>query len=478
MGVACTLVLAGALLPLRAHLSISTAALILVVPVVFGAVIGGFLAGLVSVVAGFVVYDFEFIPPYRTLSVGSLQNWVALLVYLVVMLLVARVVASLDAARAEAQRGNDVMRRLWELSELLVGDQPVDAMLHTIVSTVHTVFDLPGASLLVSEEGHLVVAASAGEPLSDLELHQISPDSGQPVSVGTARGPVGSVRTIALVASGRPVGILALRDLPANDSDRAALTTFANDAALALERARLREQAVRTQLLEEVDRLRRSLMGAVSHDLRTPLATLKVASSTLAHHAATLSAEDARELHELIEVESDRLGRLVANLLDMTRIEAGVLSVHATPTSVDDLVREVLESLGPAAASHDVAQVGLAALPLVLVDPLLVSQILANLLDNALRHSPPAGTITVRGERQGDVVQIAVEDEGPGVAPELRERVFDRFSQFDVPGASGLGLTIARTFVEALGQRIWYETAVGGGARFVFNLPVAPDREN
>jgi two-component system sensor histidine kinase KdpD len=123
IGIVSTVAIGGALLPLRSHIGISTAALVLVVPVVFGAVVGGFFAGSVSVIAGFLVYDFEFIPPYRTLSVGAPQNWTALGVYAVVMLLIAQVVARLDSARSEAQRANDVMRQLWRLSELLVGDQ-------------------------------------------------------------------------------------------------------------------------------------------------------------------------------------------------------------------------------------------------------------------------------------------------------------------------------------------------------------------
>ena len=286
-------------------------------------------------------------------------------------------------------------------------------------------------------------------------------------------GGPGELRSLALVASDRPVGILALRGLPTSAIDRAVLNTFANDAALALERARLREQAVRTQLLEEVDRFRQGMMGAVSHDLRTPLATIKVASSALVNRAASLSPAQARELYSLIEVESDRLTRLVTNLLDITRIEAGVLVIHRTPVPVGQLVRDALRALEPALGGRRV-EVALAfGLPEVSIDPLLIGQVLINLLDNANRHSPGDAFLEVSAAYHGDHVTVSVSDHGPGIPVDQREQVFNRFARLDTGGRAGLGLTIAKTFVEAHGERIWYEEAPGGGARFVVSLPVA-----
>jgi two-component system sensor histidine kinase KdpD len=471
LGVLCAVALGAALLRFRSQINISTAALVLVIPVVVGAVVGGFVAGLFSVAAGFLVYDYAFVPPYRTLAVGTTQNWTALGVYVIVMLLVARVVVKLESTRSEAHRGNESMRRLAELSELLVGDRPVDDLLRTIVLTARTIFDLPGVTLLVLEEGRLTVAASAGAPLTSAELHQLDPQSGLPVSVGTVPGPSTELRTVALSASGRPVGILAMRGLPGSDTDRAILNTFANDAALALERAQLREQAERSQLLEEVDRLRRGLMGAVSHDLRTPLATIKVASSTLSNRASSLSQHETHELYQLIEIESDRLTRLVTNLLDMTRIEAGVFSVHRVSTSVTELVRESVNALGPTLGEGRVELFIPDSLPDVSVDRLLIGQVLINLLDNANRHSPPNSLIMVTGELRDGQLVLSVADQGPGVSPDDRQAVFDRFARFDTGGRAGLGLTIAKTFVEAHGEHIWYEEAPEGGARFVFSLP-------
>jgi two-component system sensor histidine kinase KdpD len=270
------------------------------------------------------------------------------------------------------------------------------------------------------------------------------------------------MHTVALTATGRPVGILALRGLPATSTAQALLGTFANHAALALERAQPREQALRSDLLEEVDRLQHALMGAVSHDLRTPLATMKVASSMLLDPPTPLSAADTRELYDLIDLETDRLTRLVTSLLDMTRIDAGELKVRRSPITVLDLLRESVTALRSALGQHHVHVVVPDGLPDVEVDHLLIGQVLANLPDNANRHSPPGSMITVSGACRDDRVAISITDQGRGVPVVERNAVFDRFVRFDTGGRAGLGLTIAKTFIEAHDEHIWVEDAPGG----------------
>ena len=188
--------------------------------------------------------------------------------------------------------------------------------------------------------------------------------------------------------------------------------------ALALERAQLREQAVRNELLEEVDRLQRALVGAVSHDLRTPLATIKASASTLRNAAANVSGPERQELLALIETQSDRLDRLVTNLLDVSRVQAGALEVRHEPISVRDLVAEAVRAMGPATGPFTVSTSLDDDLPLVDVDHLLIGQVLANLLDNASRYAPPGTTITISACRRPDgLVELGVQDEGPGVSP-------------------------------------------------------------
>ena len=477
VGFAATVLLTLVLVPLRGSVSVSTITLVFIIPSIGAEVVGGFRAGLATVAVSAAMLDYYFIPPYGTLSIGSGQNWLGLGVYLVVVGLVGVVVWRLKHARIQAQRGAANMRRIYELSEMLVQDQSTDALLVSIVQAVQSVFDIEAVALFVLEDGHPRIAAAVGTDLTSTEISQIDPGPGHAVSLSTAHGSSGELRTVSLAASGRPVGVLVLKGAHYSDDDREMLVTFANDAAIAMERATLREQARRTSLLEEVDRLRHGLMGAVSHDLRTPLATIKLASSTLAARASQLSEEATHELHGLIEIEADRLTRLLANLLDMTRIEAGVFEVHPVACDLRALIDDALGALGPSLRRDSVRLDTPADLPLVEVDPVLITQVLVNLLDNAKRHSPDDAVVTVMARRDATMVVVAVQDEGPGVAPQDRESVFNRFVQFDTGGRAGLGLTIAKTFVEAHGQRIWCEEAPGGGARFAFSLPAGREME-
>ena len=280
---------------------------------------------------------------------------------------------------------------------------------------------------------------------------------------------------MALVVSNRPVGMLVLQDVQLAGPDRSLLGTFANQAALAIDRARLREQALRAHLLEEVDRWRSALLGAVSHDLRTPLASIKTAVSSLRQSNAALGPEDRAELLELIELQSDRLARLVANLLDMTRIEAGALEPRPAAMAVDEMVDEALAALGGLVARERVVLKVAPDLPLLHVDHVLISQVLANVLENAGRLAPPDSHIRIVARpaprSDGTRVEISVQDEGPGIAVADRDKVFEMFSQNSGGGRAGLGLTIAKAFVEAHGGRIWIDPEVSSGARVVFTVP-------
>ncbi|HEY5025366.1 MAG TPA: ATP-binding protein [Acidimicrobiales bacterium] len=468
--------LVAVMIPLRSHLSIATTGLVLVVPVVIGVVIGGFAAGVFGVLAGFFVYDLVFIPPYFTLTVGASENWVVLVVYVAVMLLVASVVARLDRARSEAHQHEDAIRRLFELTDLLIEDRPLSEVLELIVSTVHEAFTLRSVALLLPVDTRLEVVASAGKPLSAQELARVAPEPGVPASLGRSTASHREqAQTVALTATGRPIGLLHIWGADLSRHDQDLLHTFANHMALALERAQLREQALRTGLLEEVDRLQRALVGAVSHDLRTPLATIKASASTLRSADANVSVPDREELLELIDNQTDRLDRLVTNLLDLSRVQAGALELRNEPIAVGDLVADALRGLGPTTHVLDMTTDLEDDLPLVDVDHLLIGQVIANLLDNAIRHAPPHTAISVSaGIRPDGLVQVAVQDQGPGVPRTERANVFRMFNRSGTTGGTGVGLSIAKAFVEAHGQAIWVEDGPAGGARFCFTLPPAP----
>ena len=460
--------LTSVMLAIRDSLSIATTALVLVIPVV----IGGFVTGVISVAAGFLVYDFFFIPPYLTLWVGRPQNWAALGVYVAVMLPVARVVAGLNAARARERRQGTELRELFQLSGLLLEDKPLNELLTAVVTAVAEVFGARQVALLLPRDGNLEIAAAAGEPLSPAQISRVLPAPGALARLSAQPHLRGDVLVHALAAAGRPVGLLVLSTGAA--AEREPLSLFANQIALAVERAQLREQVLQTRLTEEVARLARTLVAAVSHDLRTPLSRIKASSSTLADDELDITPEAAQALAKLIDAEADRLADLVQNLLDMSRIQAGVLQPRRTLTRVGDLVTGVVGDLGPGLRGFTVRLAIDEGLPPVDVDVTLISRVLTNMLENAVRHAPK-GTPIIVGATPGSpgTVVVSVADQGPGVSAERRDEVFGLLARRDDDAGAGLGLSIAKAFVEAHHQRIWVDDAPGGGARFCFTVPVA-----
>ena len=471
-------VLTAAMLPLRSHLSIATTALVLVVPVVVGVISGGFLAGALSVVGGFLTYDFFFIPPYLTLNVGATENWTALGVYAAVMLPVARVVAGMNSARANASRRGKEIRKLFELSGQLVEDKPLDELLAMIVTTVLDVFDARQVTLLLPKDEQLEIVAAAGEPLTPADRDRLVPRAGELASLDTDLSNRGEPFALALIAAGRPIGLLVISGKKLDSQEREPLLLFANQIALAVERAQLREQALRAALTDEMERLARMLVAAVSHDLRAPLASIKASSSTLADTELDLDLDARQGLAALIDLQADRLAVLVTNLLDMSRVQAGVLSPRRAVIAVPDLVADVLDELTPALRARELELDIAANLPLVDVDIVLISRVLTNLLENAARYGPKDTPITIAAKAaELSTVELSVTDHGPGVSTDRRSEIFGMYNRRDRDSGTGLGLAIAKTFIEAHGQNIWVEEAIGGGARFCFSLPTASPAE-
>jgi two-component system, OmpR family, sensor histidine kinase KdpD len=302
----------------------------------------------------------------------------------------------------------------------------------------------------------------------------VLPAPGQVGNSAAQPSPPDGLLTVALAAAGRPVGLLVMSGEVAGRAEREPLLLFANQIALAVERAQLREEALRSRLTEEMAGLAKTLVAAVSHDLRSPLASIKASSSTLADAGLDISPESVRSLAGLIDAQADRLADLVQNLLDMSRIQAGVLEPRRTVVALADLVATVVSEAVPGLRGHPVHVELPGDLPLIDVDRVLISRVLTNLLENAVRHSPKNSRITIGGAVVSPAaIEVSVTDRGPGVSPDRRGEIFELFARRADDAGAGLGLNIAKTFIEAHGQRIWVEGAPAGGARFCFTLPVA-----
>jgi two-component system sensor histidine kinase KdpD len=441
-------------------------------------------------VLGVAAFDFFFVPPFLTFAVSDTQY----LLTFGVMLAVALVISALTGrSRQQALLARQRERRtaaLYALSRELAGTSSLDALLHSIIARVSETFDARVVVLLPVNKTVQPWGGVAGWWGKRLEEQAIyAPDTQeqgvaqwvfehrQAAGLGTTTLAGAKAIYLPLLAARGAVGVLGV--LPARlaqlrePEQLHLLETCAQQAAQAIERANLAEEAQRMQVRAETEQLRNSLLSAVSHDLRTPLATITGVTSTLASDDA-LDAATRRELAQSAYDEADRLNRLVSNLLDMTKIESGAIRVQKEWQPLEEVVGAALTRLEGRLASRSVQVVVPTGLPLVPLDGVLIEQVVINLLDNALKYTPPGSPIAIEAQRGAEGVTIGVADQGPGIPPGDEARIFEKFYRASsVAGrGSGLGLAICKGIVEAHGGRIWAEHRTGGGAAVRFTLPL------
>lgn len=463
----------SALLPLRNADDAIAIGLLLVVPLTVAAAIAGPFVGVLAAVGTFFFYDAVFVPPYGTLAFSEAKDAIPIAFYALVAVVIGPVVSSLRRSWAADRRRALEGQYLVDVIGTLATNQPLDDLLAELAQSVRDNFGLDGVELLLASGSRFSRVARSGRPIDRDELRLVTPSGGSPRSLGGIAIDGRHLVGVPLAASGQAVGLLVCLGPEIEEERMGAVRAYANQAAFAIERARLRERALESALLREVDTWRNALLGAVSHDLRTPLASVKAAVSDLRNDVVDLSERDRAELLELIETQADRLDRLVANLLDMSRIEFGEFELRIETTSVDKLVAEALDAFGAAPWIDRVAVSIPPGTPPVSVDHVLIGQVLVNLLENAERHAPEGTTIEVSARRVADRLEVSVEDRGPGIPDRERERVFKMFNRISGGGRAGLGLAIVDAFVAAHGGSARVEGRRGGGARFVFTLPIA-----
>ncbi|MFC0004890.1 DUF4118 domain-containing protein [Micromonospora siamensis] len=439
-------------------LTLTNDILLFLAGVVGVALVGGLWPALAAALGGSLLLNWFFTPPFHTLTIAEADNLLALGVFVGVAVAVSWVVDVAARRTREAARASaDAQTLATVAGGVLRGERPLPALLDRLRET----FGLRAVSVLESaggrpgragaEDAWRVVAAVGDEP------------PGSP-GAGETTVPVDDRLTV----------VLAGRRLEA--ADRRVVEAFAAQAAVALRQERLAEEAATARPLAEADRMRTALLAAVSHDLRTPLASAKAAVSSLRSPDVEFDAEDRAELLATADESLDRLGRLVANLLDMSRLQAGALGLTATAIGLEDVVPRALDELGPAAA--DVTTDIPADLPAATADPGLLERVLVNVVANALRHSPPGRPPTISASAHAGRVELRVVDTGPGIPEDQWEHVFlpfQRLGDRDNQTGVGLGLALSRGLVEAMGGSITPETTPGGGLTMVVRLPAAAD---
>lgn len=501
--------------PARDQLNTLTVALVyLLVCQLFGLVAGPGPAAVAAVLA-FLALNFFFVPPYFTLNVAGEQSLVALVAFLAVALITSQLMAVVRRRTDEAIREQRRASLLYDLNAALVRDVRLDDILAAIVERVVTVYGAATGRILLPEVGEQprVVArfpssasttldrtnqavatwalehrAPAGRRRSGRRIHQPRrPGGGQPLLAADAQPEAdrdeADVLYIPIATADRVIGLLEVTGRPGGGrfrpEDETLLSTFADQAALALDRVQLTEEAARAAALAQSDELKSALLAAVSHDLRTPLASIKAAATSLMDTSVRWSDEARTELLDAIDQETDRLSLMVGNLLDLSRIEGGALRPDKEWYDVAELVADVTHRLAGRTEQHPVTTEIAPDLPLALFDYVEIAQVVTNLIENAVKYTPPGTPIKIRArattEAGGQVIELAVEDQGPGISFPHQARLFEKFYRADArrgtPG-TGIGLAISKGLVEAHGGRIWVESAEGTGASFRFTLPL------
>jgi two-component system sensor histidine kinase KdpD len=474
----------------------------------------GRYASILASLIAFFSFDFFIIPPLFTFVIYRVEEWIALFVFLATAIFTGQLAATLRRIAEEATRHEHETAILYQLVRITNNEDQLDEQLHALTLTVVDVFSRWGVSdcaILQAESAHSahVLASAFQSPetllLSHAELaaatwvteHRNSLELVNDVWISSLTGKtlrIGIIRMYPLQVGQKVIGVLRLcihptgRPFPFKDmvqDEKQANTKtsffhiFLDQVASLIERAHLRRDQLRIELLQRTDTLRAALLTSVSHDLRTPLTAIKAAASSLLQEDVEWDNEARLSFALSIEGEADRLNRLVGNLLDMSRIEGGVLKPEKEWYPLTVLIRDVLNRLQPLLQQRRLHIDVPNDFTAVELDYVQIDQVLTNVLENALRYSPADSPLEVSIHFKAAEVIIRIADRGPGIPAEDLERIFDKFyrvmgrqSSPEYPPGSGLGLAICKGVVEAHGGHIWAEQRPGGGSLFSIALPV------
>ena len=418
---------------------------------VLGGLWGGVIAALFATVAAPVIQD-----PDRTFRFTDTRDIVSAVVFLAIAIVVGLVVGNAAEERDRAAKRERDARLLGFLSSKLLSGEVPDRVLDEFVGILLEPFGLASCQVAVTLDG--------------TEIHARADRPGEPTG--------GPTHVVPIVVANIPLGtLIAERPAgrrPLTRDEQQLLEAATRQAAVALDRARLDARARLAQVDAETNQLRAAMFSSVTHDLRTPLASIKAGVTSLLDPAVRHDLAQERDLLTTILEETDRLNRLVGNILDLARVRAGALIPRRMPVAVDEIAEAVVARMRGRVGDVAIELQFPPDLPEVPADPVQIDQVLTNLLENAARHAPGTSTVRVHVSRGDRAVRIRVADQGHGIPPEEREKVFEAFyrgREAPESSGSGLGLAIARAIVTAHGGRIWVEETAGGGTAVVFDIP-------
>ncbi len=478
--VGATCALALVLLPLAGMLETVNIAMLFLLLVLLVAYRLGRMPALLACVTGVAAFDFLFVAPTFSFAVSDFQYLITFAVMLTAGLLTSQLTAGLRFQARVASHREARARALYEYARELTGVLQTEQVFEITQRTLAAAFRARVTLLLPDAAGRLRAADSVPEmSVPDMAIAQWAFDHAEPAGFGTGTLPSSPVFYLPLVAPMRTRGILALepgeRRWLLVPEQRRQLDTFAALAAIALERVHYIDVAQQALVQMESERLRNSLLAALSHDLRTPLTSLVGLAESLVRSKPALALVQL-ELADALRDESLRLATMVANLLDMARIESGAVQLNLQWQAPEEVVGSALRASRPLLAHHRVATALPPDLPLVRFDAVLIERVLCNLVENAVKYTPPGSTITIAAIVAGPVLRVTVSDDGPGLPPGQEESIFEKFTRGERESARpgvGLGLAICRALVAAHGGTIAARHAAGSGAAIDFTLPLA-----
>jgi two-component system sensor histidine kinase KdpD len=416
----------------------------------------GLAPGITSALVTFFVFNYFFIQPYYTLAVHRPTDVVILIIFLVVAVVISQLVGRAQAGLAAATAREREATQMYEFSTTLAGLQDTHAIAQILAKQVYA----------ISACEHVELTTSGSHPLT---LHE--PESATPstppawvIPIEATHGHLGEIRLW------KPTSTIP-------SSEKRLLQTFASQGALALERAGLAQIESRARVLEESDQLKSAILSSVSHELRTPLSTIKAAASSIRSKEVSWGSSASIELIAAIDDEADHLNMLVGNLLDMSRIESGVLKPKREWNILSEIVGSVLARMKHLTVDHKLIVDLSETLPLLPLDYVQMQQVFTNLVSNSLKYAPANTAVSIRARVDDETITVQVSNQGPQIPPEHLDRIFDKFYRItaaDRITGTGLGLSICKGIIEAHGGHIWAEN-IPDGLAFMFTLPLTWD---
>ncbi len=468
----------------REWLSTTDIAMLHLLGVVFAAVRVATAPALTAAVVAIALFDFCFVPPYFTFAIAERSYALTFAVFLAVAVGVVRLLGRLRSQTIAARQREGRTAALYVLGRRLAAARRREEIATALAEEVAATIDADTAVLLHDAVGGMMVGGLGGNGgllIGDAKEETVARwvlQHGQPAGLGTATLSAAAAQHLPLNGTAAVLGVLAVRPRdPLRLRDPAEgrlLETAARLAGSALDRVGLAQARQAAQVEVEAERLRTSLLSSLSHDLRTPLAGIEGAASSLLDAATVIDADQRRDLAQTILEESRRMTRLVGNLLEMVKVESDSLMVARELQPLEEVVGSVLIRLDLLLEQHHVVMALPDDLPLVAIDGILIEQVLGNLLENAAKYAPAGTRITIAAAARADGVEVSVMDEGPGVPPEEERAIFGKFHRVEHAGAPsgvGLGLAICAGILKAHGGRIWAERREPHGLAVRFLLP-------